>query len=111
MTTFKSNWLKILVFVILQTLAMLTVFYPYPAISMLFLGEGGDSLLYSEGNSVAWIVLPLVSPQLLNFYRIQTARKDDDSVKVKVYITISVVTFTIYAAFIMHWAINNGFRI
>ncbi len=111
MTTFKSNWLKILAFVVLQTLAMLAVFYSYPAISMLFWGEGGDSLLYSDGNAVAWAVIPFVLPQSLNFYRIRSARKNSDSIKAKVYITISAITFIIYLAFIIQWAISNDFRI
>ncbi len=114
MLTFRrASWIKVILILFVEVIFALFLFNMYPLLSMLFLGEGGDSLLYSSGNSVAWLVLPVLLPSLINLINIYDGKKDKCLLKVKEFYTIEILLIALYVPFIilMYNLMHNGFRI
>src|ERR1700760_2746165 len=112
MFKFKESprfWINISISLIAQLVVGLLVFDMYPVMSMLFLGEGGGSLLYSRGNSVAWALSPIVIPFIWNMQGMFGAY--NTPTRKKMYQIIAIAFFVIYLIFISSWGIVRGFRI
>ncbi|TSJ40330.1 hypothetical protein FO440_11260 [Mucilaginibacter corticis] len=108
-STKSKFWIKVLIRLTAQLIIGFLIFDMYPVMSMLFLGEGGDSLLYSKGNSVVWALSPIVIPFLWNVQEIFGA--DDIPTKKRMYQIVGIAFFIIYLVFISSWGILRGFRI
>ena len=87
------------------------IFRTYPLLSMLFLGEGADSPLYSKGNAIMWMLSPIILPALFNIFQISVAVKNKDQQKVKIFLFASLIVVAIYLSYIIWWSINRGFHI
>jgi len=80
------NYITISIAVFFQLLlAALMLFVFYPIFSWLILGEGGDSLLYTNANIVVWILLPLLIPSIYNIVQIKHGLKNNNTEKVKIF--------------------------
>lgn len=105
------NWIKISIVVFFQLLlAALMLFVFYPLFSWLILGEGGDSLLYTNGNKVVWILLPLLIPSIYNIVQIKHGQKNNNMEKVKIFRFSQIILMILYVPCIILEYIITGFR-
>ena len=94
-----------------QALIVFVVFSLYPLFSMLFFGEGGNSYLYSSGNVVLWIIMPISGPTIFNLSRINRGVTDKLKEKIRAYTVIELILLVLYAVFLFWWSINARFKI
>jgi hypothetical protein len=106
-----SFWVKVLIISIFQLAIGLVVFDMYPVISMLFLGEGGDSLLYSNGNAIMWALSPIVLPGIFNLHQILNGLGKKTAATIRMYKVVGLMVFVIYLVFIIWWSQTHRFHI
>lgn len=94
--------------VIVQMLAAFLIFIIYPFFVWIFFGEVGNSFLYTDANKVLWVVLPVVSPSILNLWRIRQSAANKNRQKATTYIIIQLILLVLYITFVVWWAINKG---
>jgi len=114
MAIFKESlnfWSKVVIVSIIQIGLGFIIFDLYPVLSMLLLGEGGDSLLYSKGNSIMWALSPIILPFIFNSNQILNGLGDKTATTIKMYKIIGVVVFIVYLIFIIWQAKTRGFHI
>ena len=111
MKLLKLNWYKILAIVVIQCLVGYCVFIAYLLFSWMFLGEGGDSLLYTPSNKIVWALSPVIGATILNSHRISKGLNANDQNKVQTYSMIQLLFFIAYLIFTIVKLSNNGYRI
>jgi len=97
--------------VIVQSLIVFFIFRLYPLFSMLFFGEGANSFLYTNSNAALWVITPIMSPSLLNLFRITESTANKNKQKTTAYIIIELILLVLYTAFVVWWALNKRFHI
>jgi len=108
----KLSWLKAIFILLIEVAVGYFIFGSYPLVSMLFLGEGGDSLLYSNGNEIIWAVSPIILGTIINSIKIYNGLRAKAKNTVRYYIIIQSVLLIIYAVFIIIYrGKTNGFHI
>jgi hypothetical protein len=107
-----GSLIKLTLILITELMLGVFLFFSYPGLSMLFLGEGGDSPLYSTGNSVAWALSPIFLSSLFNLINIYNAKNNRDLQKVKTFYLVEAILLSLYVPFIIcMYNLTNGFRI
>jgi hypothetical protein len=106
------KWIKVVMVLLSELILALFIFYSYPGISMLFLGEGGSSQLYSNGNSVVWALMPVLIPTLINVRHIYNAVEIKNSNKLKLFKLIQLILMVSYLPLVvLGYYLTLGFRI
>ncbi len=108
---FKLNWRKILTLTVIQCLGGYFVFMFYLFFTWMFFGEGGDSALYTLDNRIVWALSPALGATGINVYRIVQGVKLADKAKVKTYIIIQSLFFSVYLIFTVIQLSQNGYKI
>jgi len=106
----KINFLFFFTVLIIELVIGLVLFRSYPLISMLFLGEGANSLLYSDFNSFLWLVSPYLI-LLFNFSCYLRAKSNEDIRRLTTYIVISISYAILITGFVIFWGIKYHFNI
>jgi len=99
------SWIWFAIVTTIELLLGYAIFICYPLISMLFLGEGANSFLYTNINELIWAISPLTI-LFFNIIKMYNAKK-----MFYTYKLISVAYSSVYAIFIIFWSIYNGFHI
>ncbi len=108
----KLAWLKAIFILLIEVAVGYFIFASYPLVSMLFLGEGGDSLLYSNVNEIIWALSPIIIGTIINSFKISKGLKANAKNTVRYYITIQSALLILYIVFItIYWERTNGFHI
>ena len=97
--------------VILQGFKVFVAFSLYPLLSMLFFGEGSNSYLYSSGNVVVWIIIPILGPTIFNLSCINRGITEKIKEKARTYAIIELILLVLYAGFLLWWSLNAQFHI
>jgi hypothetical protein len=103
-------WLKVVFVVVIELASSYVFFSAYPVISMLFLGEGGNSFLYSEGNRLLWVALPYFVCATINWVNIEKNKKADNELVSK-WRTVQIAFSTLYLVFIVKTYLQTGLTI
>jgi hypothetical protein len=101
---------KVVMVLIGELILGLFTFYFYPFVSMIFLGEGINSLLYSNGNRIAWALMPILVPTLINTRNIYSAKKNKNYNKLKVFKLIQLILVVLYLPFVIWKYLTFGFH-
>lgn len=107
----RVKLIKVTGILIAELILALFIFDTYPVISMIFLGEGANSPLYSNGNAVLWALMPILVPTLINLGNINYAAKNKNSKKLQNFKFIQLILMALYIPFMLWRLFTTGFHI
>jgi hypothetical protein len=105
------KWINVVMVLLGELILGFFIFGIYPVVTMLFLGEGAGSLLYSNGNKVAWALIPILIPTLINLTSIFNAVKNNNRNKLKTFKLIQMILLILYIPFVVWRYFTFGFHI
>jgi hypothetical protein len=105
-----SLWIKVFIILAIESVLVFFIFDAYPGFSMLFLGEGANSALYSNGNVVAWVFIPILIPSVFNLNNILVSLGSNQR-KLDTFKFVQIILMILYVIFIIWWGKTKSFHI
>ena len=106
----KIRFSFLLIVLIVELVIGLAIFFAYPILSMLFFGEGSDSLLYSDFNSFLWFFCPYLI-LLFNISRFLSSKRNENTLRQTTYLLISSLYVIFITGFLIYWGFRYNFDI